>query len=220
MSNPFITAWRAATSRPRLLAGLLFGLLISAVIPTHFGPVTKAIAAWDAGVILYLILALFLFATETVDRIASDAAAQREGEWTIFWLTLGAALASFAAIFTEFSAMKDLPSDQKAIGVALVVVTLLASWLMTHVTFTFRYAHEYYASGREAPGGLSFPGETHPDFLDFLYFSLGLGTTFQVSDVQITARRIRHLATVQGLMSFLFNTVILALTVNLASGLL
>jgi uncharacterized membrane protein len=102
-------------------------------------------------------------------------------------------------------------------------VTLFVSWLMTHVTFAFRYAHEYYeidGGSTGIAGGLEFPGEKRPDYLDFMYFSLVLGMTFQVSDVQITARKFRRLAAVHGLLSFLFNTIILALTVNIAAGLL
>jgi uncharacterized membrane protein len=91
------------------------------------------------------------------------------------------------------------------------------------VTFTFRYAHEYYSRSGEGPGvdgGLRFPGEDHPDYMDFLYFALVLGMTFQVSDVEVTSRKLRRLATLHGFLGFLFNTVILALTVNLAAGLL
>jgi len=211
--------WRSIAARPRLFAGVAVALVAVPFTPSHVGPATRAIVAWDGGVLVYLTLAALLFARQPAHRIAAGAIAQREGEWTIFWLTLGAALASFAAILTEFSGMKDLSPDRKPWHIALVAVTLLASWSMTHVTFTFRYAHEYYG-GSDRPGGLRFPEEDSPDYLDFLYFSLGLGTTFQVSDVQIVARRFRHLATAHGLMSFLFNAIILALTVNLASGLL
>jgi uncharacterized membrane protein len=97
------------------------------------------------------------------------------------------------------------------------------SWLVTHVTFAFRYAHEYYAhdeGGPEIDRGLDFPGKNEPDYLDFLYFALVLGMTFQVSDVSITARKLRRVATLHGLLSFLFNTVIVALTVNIAAGLM
>ncbi len=159
-------------------------------------------------------LSAFLFTTERLDRMAADAAAQEEGEWTIFWLTVAAVMFSFAAIIGEFADTKDMPPAQRSLHVALVAVTLFVSWLMTHTTFAFRYAHEYLrdrirvASG--ISGGLEFPGEKRPDYLDFLYFSLVLGMTFQVSDVQITARKFRRLAAVHGLLSFLFNTIILA----------
>jgi uncharacterized membrane protein len=91
------------------------------------------------------------------------------------------------------------------------------------VTFALRYAHEYYArdeGGPDVDRGLDFPNENEPDYLDFLYFALVLGMTFQVSDVQITSRKLRRIATLHGLLSFLFNTVIVALTVNIAAGLM
>ena len=106
--------------------------------------------------------------------------------------------------------------------VVLVAVTLLLSWLVTHVTFAFRYAHEFYATdlgGPDVDRGLEFPGEKEPDYLDFMYFALVLGMTFQVSDVQITSRKLRRVALLHGFLAFLFNTVIIAFTVNIAAGL-
>ena len=172
---------------------------------------------------MFLALSAFLFTIERLDRIAADAAAQEEGEWTIFWLTLAAVAFSFAAIIGEFAGIKDMTPPTAGLRVILVAATLFVSWLMTHTTFAFRYAHEYYQidpGGAGIYGGLEFPDEKRPDYLDFMYFSLVLGMTFQVSDVQITARKLRRLATVHGLLSFLFNTIILALTVNFAAGLL
>src|SRR4051794_13645060 len=102
-------------------------------------------------------------------------------------------------------------------------MTLFLYWIVTHVTFSLRYAHEYYSDDLGGPAvdkGLDFPGENEPDYLDFLYFSLVLGMTFQVSDVQITSRKLRRMATIPGLLSFLFNTIIVALTVNLVAGLM
>ena len=143
-----------------------------------------------------------MFTTEGNNQIATDAAAQEEGEWTIFWLTLAGVIFSFAAIFTDFADIKIMPDGHKSLHVLLVATTLFASWLMTHVTFAFRYAHEYYSNDCGRPGfdeGLSFPGDEQPDYLDFKYSSLVLGMTFQVSDVQITARKFRRLAAVRGL---------------------
>jgi uncharacterized membrane protein len=155
--------------------------------------------------------------------MAANARAQEEGEWTIFWVTMGVVVASFVAVLGEFADSKDLTPLVRNWHVALVVFTLFASWLMTHIAFCFRYAHEYYSGADNSgkiDGGLEFPGEQNPDYLDFAYFSLVLGMTFQVSDVQITSRKLRRLAAAQGLLSFLFNTVILALTVNIAASLL
>jgi uncharacterized membrane protein len=90
--------------------------------------------------------------------------------------------------------------------------------------FALRYAHLFYSapisSSEDYAGGLQFPEEKAPDYLDFAYFSFVVGMTCQVSDVQITSRSIRRLALAQGILSFAFNTVILALTVNIISGLL
>ncbi|MGH7211027.1 MAG: DUF1345 domain-containing protein, partial [Acetobacteraceae bacterium] len=154
-------------------------------------------------------------------RMAIDAARQQEGEWTIFALTIAAAVFSLVATLGEFATIKDLQRADRFLHIVLVVVTLFASWLMVHTTFAFRYAHEYYTrgEGEQVDGGLRFPGKDDPDYLDFVYFALVLGMTFQVSDVEITSRKLRRLATVQGLLAFLFNTVIFALSVNLAAGL-
>jgi len=216
-------SWQVVRGRPRLFLGMLCGLAAAPLLPDGIKGATRAIIAWDIGVVAFLVMSAFLFTTERLDRMAADAADQEEGEWTIFWLTVGAVAFSFAAIISEFADTKDMPPAQRGLHVSLVAVTLFVSWLMTHVTFALRYAHEYYEvdpDGVGISGGLEFPGEKRPDYLDFMYFSLVLGMTFQVSDVQITARKFRRLAAVHGLLSFLFNTIILALTVNIAAGLL
>jgi uncharacterized membrane protein len=215
--------WQVVRGRPRLFIGLLCGLIAAPLLPEAIKGTTQAILAWDIGVLVYLTLSAYLFTTERLDRMAEDAANQQEGEWTIFWLTVAAVAFSFAAILGEFAHTKDLPPEQRNLLVILVAATLFLSWLMTHTSFAFRYAHEFYevdSAGAGIVGGLEFPGEKQPDYLDFLYFSLVLGMTFQVSDVQITARKFRRLASVHGLLSFLFNTIIVALTVNIAAGLL
>jgi uncharacterized membrane protein len=211
------------TGRPRLFIGVLCGIVAYLVLPHGLRAPTRAICAWDIGVLVFLVLAIALFYAEPPDKMPAHAAAQEEGEWTIFWITVAVVLISFAAIVDVFSGTKDLPAGQRNLRVALVALTLFASWLMTHVSFALRYAHEFYtiSPGRsEIDGGLLFPDEPRPDYLDFLYFSLVLGMTFQVSDVQISSRKFRRLAAVHGLLGFLFNTVIIALTVNIAAGFL
>ncbi len=209
--------------RKRLFAAALIGVLVGALLPATLAPQTRAVIAWDVLVSVFLASVAHLFSVQRPEHMQHDAAAQQEGEWTIFWITVGAVAASFAVIVFEFSASKDAPAGARSLHVALVAFTLFASWLMTHVVFALRYAHEYYeiAPGRtEIDRGLEFPGCEDPDYWDFVYFSIILGMTFQVSDVQITSRTLRRLATAHGLLGFLFNTVIIALTVNIAAGLL
>jgi len=224
VNGPLAFCWRVIRGRPFLFIAALCGLAVVLLLPAGFSPTTRSIVAWDAGVIVYLVLAAFLFTTERSSHMPEDAAAQEEGEWTIFWLTVGVITFSFIAIVKEFAGIsKDMPPVQRNLHVALVAATLFFSWLMTHTTFALRYAHEFYEVADSADGitgGLEFPGEKRPDYLDFMYFSLVLGMTFQVSDVQITARKFRRVAAAHGLLSFLFNTIIVALTVNIAASLL
>jgi uncharacterized membrane protein len=221
--TPIEVVVRVVTSRPRLFIGLAFGLLASFVLPSAATATSRAIGAWDIGVSVYLILALHLFLTEDQHGMAAHAAQQGEGEWTIFGMTVGVVVVSFVSILEEFAGTSSLHGGSRALHIALVAATLLLSWLMTQFTFAFRYAHEFYSISGDGPdvdGGLSFPGEDHPDYMDFLYFAFVLGMTFQVSDVQVTSRKLRRLAALHGFLGFAFNTVILALTVNIAAGLL
>lgn len=217
------TVARAITGRKRLFIAAALGVAIFALIPATASLPTRAIIAWDAFVTIFMALIFHLFTVQPPEHMPADAEAQEEGEWTIFGITVGAVTASFGAIIYEFSASKGMAPGDRDLHVALVAFTLFASWLMTHVVFCLRYAHEYYESvpGRRAVmGGLQFPADDDPDYWDFMYFALVLGMTFQVSDVQITSRLLRRVATLHGLLGFLFNTVVIALTVNIGASLL
>ncbi len=206
-----------------MVTGLLTGLAFWPLLPAALSATTRGLLAWDVAVSVFLGVAAYVFVTTTAERMPARAEAQEEGEWTIFWLTLAVVIVSFVVISSEFSAIKRASDADRGLQVALVAVTLFMSWLVTHVTFAFRYAHEFDADdlgGPDVDGGLEFPGETRPDYMDFLYFSLVLGMTFQVSDVQITSRKLRRVAALHGLLSFLFNTVIVAFTVNIAAGMM
>ena len=212
---------RVIAGRPRLFASVAVGLLSFPLLPSGLGGQTRFILAWDIGGFALLALCAALFSSERDDQMAEDAERQQEGEWTIFAITIAAAAISLGAVMAEFSGTKDLPDAARGWHVALVAATLLLSWLVTHTLFALRYAHEYYERGPGGVlGGLSFPGDAPPDYWDFCYFSLVLGMTFQVSDVEITSRKLRRLATMHGVVGFVFNTVIIAVTVNIAASLL
>jgi len=136
---------------------------------------------------------------------------------------VGAACASIVAIGFVVGTIRDLGYWARAWHLALTVVALISSWLLIQTVFTFRYAHRYYAGphGEPAPAApLLFPGGREPDYLDFAYFTFVIAMTSQVSDVQITSRRLRRLVWIHSLFSFAFYTVILALTINLVAGLI
>jgi uncharacterized membrane protein len=215
--------FRIIRSRLRLFAGVVLGLLsLIPLMPVHPAAV-RAVLAWDVGSVVFLGLTAQLFFTSGNTDISRDAKRQQEGEWSVFALTLLGAIMSFAAILI-FS--KASHKSGKDFYLAFVITTLALSWLVTHVTFAFRYAHEFYTrdwaseTPSEIEGGIEFPNDDQPDYLDFVYFSFVLGMTFQVSDCNVTSKKLRRLATLQGLIGFLFNTVILALSVNIAASLL
>ena len=214
---------RVVRARPRLFGAVLIGAVAYAILPGGSGLLLRAIEAWDIGCAVFLALTAHMFSVEPMSRLPADARRDQEGEWTIFWFTIGAVAASFSAILGAFAQSKGVSAEERGFLVALVAGTLLLSWLMTHTLFALRYAHEFYdgpEDGTKPAGGLEFPGDTKPDYWDFYYFALVLGMTFQVSDVQITSRALRRLATAHGLIGFLFNTVILALSVNIGASLL
>ena len=215
--------WRIIRGHPRLFAGLAVMALTAPLLPSFLQASMRGLIAWDMGVGAFLLLAAHLFLTSSPEDMPAAAEAEEEGEWSIFWITLCVVIVSFVALSLEFAAINSGPAGKRNLEIALVATTLFLSWLMTHVTFAFRYAHEFYGrspGGADIDRGLEFPNEPEPDYLDFLYFSLVLGMTFQVSDVQITSRKFRRVAMLHGLLSFLFNTVIVAFTVNIAGGLM
>lgn len=219
-------AWpiRVIAGHRRLTIGTLVGIASYLLLPRELGLTTRSVLAWDLGCVVFLVLAAILFAREGDDEsMAENAMRQQEGEWVVFWITLAGVTVSFIALTSELADVKAMTPLPRQLHIALVASTLLLSWTLTHVGFALRYAHEHYTTspGRtKVDGGLEFPGDDSPDYWDFMYFALVLGMTFQVSDVQITSKKFRRLATVHGLIGFLFNTVIIALTVNIAASLL
>ena len=218
MTRPWLL--RVGSGHPRTLTAMACGVVAFLILGRAGWP-ARAVLAWDVFALVVVVLfAQSAFASEK-GMMAANAERQQEGEWTVFWIVIFGVLASFVAVLSEFSGLKEAAPAVRGGRIALVVATLLLSWTVTHVIFAMRYAHEFYqASPDGSQGGLEFPGKEAPDYWDFLYFSMVIGMTFQVSDVQVTARPLRRLALVQGVLSFLFNTVIVALTVNLAAGLL
>jgi uncharacterized membrane protein len=132
-------------------------------------------------------------------------------------LTVSAALASVVAIFAELGPSAGRGDDQQLTRIVFVALTILLSWAFIHTIFALHYAHEFY--DEHHPGGLAFPGDDQqPDYWDFVYFSLVIGMTSQVSDVGVTGKHIRRTVAAHGVVSFVFNVALLALMVNLAAS--
>ena len=201
---------------------LLVIALSSLAWPLEGGWLSRLALGWDVGVGLFLVECVFkLLRTRSTDDIRQRAAALDEAGGAVLPLALFAALASIAVVIGE--AVRVAGDSQEAGGAAiLALATVALSWTFVHVIFAFHYAHAFYAPAGKGKdhGGLAFPGGEAPDYWDFLHFSLIIGVAQQTADIQITDRNLRRTTTVHSLTAFLFNTVIVALTVNLAVSLL
>jgi uncharacterized membrane protein len=202
---------RIVMGRPRLFLSIAVGLVTFICEPHVMRIATRLLVAWDIAVALYLVL-VYTTVMTGAKAIRRNAALMDDGRFGILTLTAVAAFATIAAIITE------LGSGHRPIyAIALAMGTIALSWATIHTTFALHYAHEYYRGSK--PGGLVFPGDSGPpDYWDFVYFSFVIGMTAQVSDVGITDKIIRRTATAHGIASFVFNTALLALTINIMAG--
>jgi uncharacterized membrane protein len=202
-----------------MTAGVV-GAICLTVLPAHLPATTRALLAWDIGVGLYLALAWTMMLRSDLARLRRRANLEDEGAVIILALTIVAAIASVAAIVVELIDVSDLPMREVRLRLVLVVVTIVLSWTFIHTAFALHYAHEFYDEDlRLARPCLRFPGTEEPDYMDFLYFAFVMGTTSQTADVDIASSRMRRLALTHGVISFFFNTTLLAVTVNIAAGL-
>jgi uncharacterized membrane protein len=205
---------RVVYGRPRTFIAIAIGIVAFFLLPSQLRMVTRLVVGWDVFAALYLVLAYVMMLRCGVAHIRRNAALQDDGRFLILLVTALGAFASLAAIVFELGAAKG-----NAPGLVLATVTIVLSWALVHTAFSLHYAHEFYRASK--PGGLQFPsGDEHhdADYWDFVYFSFVIGMTAQVSDVGITDRIIRRTATVHGIISFVFNTALLALTVNIAAS--
>ena len=218
--NRFLRVIRA---RPRLAISICAACLAAYFLPTGIAhhAVTRSLIAWNVGTSLYLVLAGVMMARSTHDRMRLRAQLQDEGRLTVLTLVVIAAVASLAAIAGQLSIVKDMRGALKVEHIALAGVTVLLSWAFTHTMMALHYAHDYYAAVcRDRDGGLAFPKDDKPDYGDFVYFAFVIGTSGQTADVSFTSKSVRRVGAVHCVLAFLFNTTVLALSINIAAGLL
>jgi uncharacterized membrane protein len=210
----------------KLHAKLAIAILIGIAVAVALAPLAlqwgaRILAGWDVGVAVYLALTLSMMWRADVAHIRRRASEQDEGAAFILLLSIVATFASLVAVVFALGSAKQGAQGNAALHVVLAFTTILLSWAFVHTIFSFHYAHEYYGErGDGKIGGLRFPDDREPDYRDFLYFSLVIGMTSQVSDVAITSKIIRRVTAVHGVLSFFFNLVVLALTVNMVASLI
>jgi uncharacterized membrane protein len=213
-------------ARHRLIISLAAAGAVWFALRSRVQPSTQSIATWDVFALCVLTLAWLTIVTTPPEKLRSRAQVQDVSRTVIFIFVILAACAGLFAVGFLFFTNKGAQHPHFTLHLVMSLFAVVSSWLLVHTVFGLRYAHTFYgdpdgpAGPQQHAGGLIFPGDLPPDYTDFAYFSFVIGMTFQVSDVQITSRDFRKLVLLHGMLSFGFNTVILALTINTVSALL
>jgi uncharacterized membrane protein len=217
--------------RIRLFSSFVIGLLTFLAAPSNLEVTTRILVAWNVAIVAYLVLVGYMMARATRESMSRRARELDEGRRTVLLLALAAAVSSLAAVVFELYDVKSASGTVVALHVGLSIATIITSWSFVHVIFTEHYAHAFYFSDGPRDGktdereiqkrkGLHFPGQPWPDYLDFLYFSFTIGVANQTADTEIVSRGMRALVLIHSVISYFFNTIILALTINIAASML
>ena len=215
--------WRQ-DARHRLGLGLAIGAAVFFAARGHLRLWSAAIAGWNAVAVVILALDWATILTTPQRKIRELAQQQDLSRLLVFLFVVITSSAALIAVGFLVS-VKRSPDGHFIVHLLLTLLTVIFSWMLVHTVYGFRYAHAFYGDSDEPgvnryAGGLVFPGDRPPDYFDFAYFSFVIGMCCQVSDVQITSRRMRRIALFHSVLSFGFNTIVLALVINIAvSGL-
>jgi uncharacterized membrane protein len=219
--------FRHFAGRPKLVAAVIFGVVVYWLASTGvLDLATRLLVAWNAAIVLFLMLAGIAMRRATGESMRKHAQELDEGHYTVLIMAIVTATASLAAIVFELINLRNNPGGDAILHIGLSGLTILTAWSFIHIIFTEHYAHEFYVdrnretTGIEESKGLKFPRTQEPDYLDFLYFTFTIGVANQTADVAIESRAMRVLVLIHSIISYFFNTIILALTINIAASLL
>jgi uncharacterized membrane protein len=199
----------------RLIIAACLGATVAILLSNMSQPSIHWMSAWLTFSFTHLFFSWTTILSCNVSDIKKIAKAQDSGRTVLSLFVLLATGISLIAILLLYVSGGEKSGSALFTHVLMTLLSVGTAWAMVHTTFMFKYAHLYYTDG-----GLDFPGESNPNYMDFVYFSFVIGTTFQVSDVSISSSRIRRTAFIHGVLSFSFNTIILALSINIIASLL
>lgn len=210
-------------SAHKILICVIIAVIIYFIVNIQYlDELTHLMISWDVFSVCMIIMSWITFFITTSQQIREQAKVQDSSRILIFTTVLVSTFASFFAVLLLIISKKEF-KDTEGLHLTVAIAGMLFSWFLIHTIFTMRYAHIFYGDHEEKPnthaGGLEFPDDKKPDYLDFAYFSFVLGMTFQVSDVEVTSKRLRRLVMLHGILSFGFNTIMIALTINVVAGL-
>jgi uncharacterized membrane protein len=205
----------------RLLIGLGFGIGSYFIFQAmHIRVITRMMMSWDMFSLLMILTIWTIFFNIPENKINLMAKREDESRTVIFIIVVLSVLVSLfgIAVLLKGSSEKYINRNlHEPVSLASIAI----SWILLHTIFTIHYAHLFYDDDHRkgtCSGGIVFPGQHKPDYIDFAYFSFIIGMTFQVSDTTISSRPIRRLVLLHSIISFLFNTVIVALTMSILTA--
>ena len=216
--------WYWLNAHRRLLLSLAVAVVVAFLTPESARVPVRLAFSWDIGVIAFLAMTWHAVQICPTEQMRETVLANDQGRLGVLVLVLLSTAAAVSAIFFLLHKGNATDEGPPLIQVALAVLTIVCSWVVTHVMFALHYAHRFYRDDPETPekdatGGLYFPGDQPPHYWDFIYFAFVIGMTSQVSDVQVTSRAMRRMVLWHGVLSFAFYTIVLALSINIVAGL-
>jgi len=203
----------------RLGTAVLVGILAALSLPSGWPREVRLVASWDGFAISSLITTWFTILTLRPEHIRRVARIEDPSRLLSLVLVVLGAAAALLAVFVLLQSSMTMQSTLKIGAIVLALSAVLLAWLLIHTVFTLRYAHLFHGAP-DGMGGLQFPGgEDCPEYLDFAYFAFVIGMTAQTSDVAVTTRGMRMNALIHGVISFAFNTAVVALSIGVLTTL-
>ncbi len=192
------------------------------LIPSRIDWWFRGLAGWDAASLVLCVFAWRIILRADAAETRRRASADDPGHRVVFLIAVMSSFVSLFAAGAVLRMVKTLPPGSQALWTIFALSAIVLSWTLTHTSYTLRYAHLYYRAGESAAGDgcLDFPGTAPPADIDFAYVAFTIGMCFQVSDVDVTTSEMRSEILIHSLLSFVYNTTILALALNMIMGLL
>jgi uncharacterized membrane protein len=203
----------------RVGISLVCGLSAYVAAAPHFPPLVAALVGWDTAGLVLLGLSWMIVSGANAHTTRERAGSEDPGRTLVYVLVVLTSAASLLAATLLSRSSHTVGARLSDMVAALCLATVALAWTMTHTAFTFRYAHLYYREDAEGVGGVTLPGDAPPAYFDFAYFAFTIGMCFQVSDVCVTSHQIRRAVLLHAVISFAYNSVILAFVLNLVFGL-
>jgi uncharacterized membrane protein len=217
---------RHLTARPKLVLCIPIVALSYLALPAGWHGTTRLLVAWNIGTWPYIALTVRAMARANEASIRRQALMGDESRFVVLTFCIVAALASLAATVAQLGSVKEAQDLLRTGHLILAFGTIVSAFVFIHLVFTQHYAHEFFilraseeSLPEEARGGLRFPYTAKPTFADFAYYAFVIGCACQTADVETTSAPMRTVTVIHGVLSFFFNTAVLALTINIASGL-